>query len=84
MRNVKLEIVASVIGFIGMITVSVYFLIIGLYSSGAEKIYQLVLSSVCFVITATLLVNIIRIIRFERKRKMYKKYIATRKFDYED
>ncbi len=84
MRNVKLEIAASVIGFIGMLTVSVYFLIIGLYSSGAEKIYQLVLSSVCFVITATLFVNIIRVARYERKRKIYKKYLGTRSYDFDE
>jgi hypothetical protein len=83
-RNVKLEIAASVIGFIGMLTVSVYFLIIGLYSSGAEKIYQLVLSSVCFVITATLFVNIIRVARYERKRKIYKKYLGTRSYDFDE
>jgi len=83
-RNVKLEIAASVIGFIGMLTVSVYFLIIGLYSSGAEKIYQLVLSSVCFVITATLFVNIIRVARYERKRKIYKKYLGTRNYDFDE
>lgn len=84
MRNVKLEIAASVIGFIGMLTVSVYFLIIGLYSNGAEKIYQLVLSSVCFVITATLFVNIIRVARYERKRKIYKKYLGTRSYDFDE
>ena len=83
-KNTKLEIGASIAGFFGMLAVAIYFLLTGLAASGAEQIYQLVLSSICFIITLTLFGNIIRIVRQERKRKLLKKYLGTRSYDYEN
>lgn len=82
MKDYKLELFFSIVGFFALLGTSTYFLITALYTTGGEKLYLLFFSGVCFLITFILLVSSIRLVVIERKRKSMSKY--KRYYDFKD